>query len=214
MTTKKSAICSLFTLIALAAKAQAVQVFVDANFDRSAWEAAASGTVTTDPFDNNKANASILALDSGVTSTASGAQGSPNHNVNGGRFNTALYPAGSASAGYLTITWTFNSPVNAFGADFFSIAGSRQVGPTGDFDSGTEHYDLRTLFIGDGGLDQGFFGVVSATPFTQITLEATGSGTNDAFTVDNLSFVSVPEPSSTALLAFGGIGFILRRQRK
>ena len=70
----------------------------------------------------------------------------------------------------------------------------------GTFDSGLEAFDLRTLFIADGGLDQGFFGLVSDDAFTSITLIALGTSTNDAFTVDNVA-IELPEPTHSGLVA-------------
>lgn len=122
--------------------------------------------------------------------------------------------ATSEVAGYQTITISFPSPVNAFGADFFSIAGSRGVSVRGDFGNGTETFDLRSLFDGDSGVDQGFFGLTSPVPFSSVTLIATGSvSSNDSFTVDNLSIVAVPEPSSFAALLLGGLLMTSRRRR-
>jgi hypothetical protein len=180
-------------------------------FDRSAWEGAVTAPITTDTFSNDIANADFITFDSGVTSEGFDPQGSPVNNLvdstlgTSGRYSTILRTATATDNGYLSITWTFPSPVTAFGADFFSIGGSRQVSVLGDFGMGDESFDLRQLFINDGGLDQGFFGIVASSPFTSITLAAvspTFAG-NDAFTVDNLAFVPVPEPGTWALLALG-----------
>lgn len=83
----------------------------------------------------------------------------------------------------------------------------------GTFDSGLESFDLRTLFIGDGGLDQGFFGLVSDEPFTSISLVALGSiDSNDAFTVDNVAF-ELPEPANPGLAALVVLAWLGRRRR-
>jgi hypothetical protein len=199
----------------LARPASATTSYVDTSFDRSAWEAAASGIVT-DPFDNTIAQADVLDFDSGIQSIASGANGTPNHFVDGGRFNGTLRTAGSTAPGYLTFVWTFPVPVTAFGADFFSIGGSRQVSVQGTFDSGLESFDLRTLFVNDGGVDQGFFGLTSTVPFTSITLVALGSiDSNDSFTVDNAAFAA-PEPAHPELLALTALalmGGVTNRRR-
>jgi len=108
-------------------------------------------------------------------------------------------------------------PVTAFGADFFSIGGSREVSVQGTFDSGQEAFDLRALFDADGGVDEGFFGLVSETPFTSITLIALGSiDSNDAFRVDNVSFAPEPGPRATTavLLVLGMAGLALRARAR
>jgi hypothetical protein len=198
----------------VAGPATAVTTFVDVEFDRSAWEALASD-VSTDPFNSLIAQADVLLFDSGIESVAAGLNTAASHDVFEGRFRGTLRTSGSSAPGYLTFTWTFPEPVTAFGADFFSIGASREVSVQGTFDAGLEAFDLRTLFIGDGGLDQGFFGLISAEPFTSITLIALGSiDSNDAFTIDNVAF-GLPEPANAtgaALLAVAGLA-IRQRER-
>jgi hypothetical protein len=196
------------------APASATTTYVDTAFDRTAWEAAVGG-VSTDPFDNDIPQSDTLDFDSGIQSVAEGLNQTANHFVGGGRFNGTLRTSGSSAPGYLTFTWDFPEPVTAFAADFFSIGGSREVSVQGTFDSGLESFDLRTLFIDDGGLDQGFFGLSSTVPFSSITLIALGAiDSNDAFTVDEVAF-AVPEPgpeeSGATLLALGLLGLGLRR---
>ena len=209
--------CLLFLVsagvLSLGSTASATNVFVDYLLDRSAWEAAVSLPDTeTETFSNVIAQADVLDFDGGIQSVASDPVLSPNHNVNGDRFVGTLRPDGSASPGYLTFVWTFPEPVTAFGADFFSIGGSRQVSVQGTFDSGLEAFDLRTLFIADGGLDQGFFGLTSTVPFSQITLIALGTGTNDAFTVDNVT-IELPEPAGGGIVALVTLALLRGRRR-
>ena len=154
--------------------AQATVTYVSTTFDRSGWAGALGGVVVTDTFSVEIAQADTMNLDSGVTSVATGKIGTPNHLVSGGEFLATLRPVASGSPGYSSITLTFPFPITAFGADFYSIGGSRQVGPGGTFDNGAEHFDLRTIFINAGGLDQGFFGFTSTTPFDTVVLSAPG----------------------------------------
>ncbi len=200
--------------VLIALPASATTTFVDTLLDRSAWEEVVSDRLE-EPFDNEIAQADVLDFDSGIQSVASGAIDMPNHLVDGdlGRFRGTLRPAASTSPGYLTFVWTFPEPVMAFGADFFSIGGSRQVSVQGTFDSGLEAFDLRTLFIADGGLDQGFFGLISDDPFTSITLIALGTSTNDAITVDNLA-IGLPEPTRSGLAALLTLAGLIRRRRR
>ncbi len=192
----------------------AATIYVDAGLDRSDWESAISTTITTETFDSDIAQSDTLLFSGGIQSVAADPSGSPNHLVTAGRLSATLNTATSAASGYQTITLSFPSPVNAFGADFFSIASSREVSVRGDFGSGIETFDLRALFNGDGGVDQGFFGLTSPVPFSSVTLVATGSvASNDSITVDNLSIVAVPEPSTFAALLFGGLLITGRRRR-
>jgi len=188
-------------------------------FDRSGWEAGLTA-VTTDTFSSDIPQANILNLDSGIISTASSAIGSANHLVDSnlgvtGRFNTTLRHTSSTSPGYSSVVFTFPTAVTAFGADFHSIGGSSLVSVTGTFDGVSESYDLRALFTaanGGSARDRGFFGIKTDTPFTSITLIASGNATNDAFHIDNAAF-AVPEPSVALLAAFGGLFAGLRRRR-
>lgn len=202
-------------ILGLVSPALATTTYVDVDFDRSAWEAAAGG-FTVEGFDAAIPQADVLDFASGIQSVASGANDSPNHYVDGelGRFVGTLRTAGSSAPGYLTFVWTFPEPIMAFGADFYSIGGSRQVSVQGTFDSGLEAFDLRALFGADGGVDEGFFGLTSSVPFTSITLIALGSiDSNDAFTIDEVVF-DAPEPTHAAWIAIAAIGIASRLRRR
>ncbi|MCP5120164.1 MAG: hypothetical protein GY953_55920 [bacterium] len=204
-------------------------IFVSTAFDRSGWEASVSG-VTTDTFSNDIANAASINFDTGINSTGFNPINTPNNLVDSsigvtGRYSGTFRTVNATNTGYLSIVWTFPNPVMAFAADFFSIGGSRQGSVQGDFGSGLESFDLRALFIADGGLDQGFFGLVGTSPFSQITLISTAPvfAGNDAFTVDNASFATtaMPEPGTVvltgaALIALLGRGLAgrVRSRRK
>ena len=103
--------------------------------------------------------------------------------------------------------------MTTFGADFFSIGGSRQVSVQGTFDSGLEAFDLRALFMADGGVDQGFFGLTSAAPFSSITLIALGTSTNDAITVDDI-VIELPEPTGSGLVVVAAVALLSRLRRR
>lgn len=190
----------------------ATSVFVDVGFDRSGWESGL-GNIITETFDVDIAQSETLNFAGGIESVAAGKLGLPNHLVTGQRFNGTLRPSASSSDGYLSFTWTLPEGTTSFGADFYSIAGTRQVSVQGDFGNGIESFDLRTLFGNDGGVDQGFFGIKADSAFTEITLIALGSGTNDNFTIDNVSFEQIPEPSSSVFFALGSLVLCYRRRR-
>lgn len=206
-------LCALALVVAIAEPALATTTFVDTGFDRSAWEAQLANR-TDDPFDNDIPQADVLVFDSGIESVASGLNDTANHLVSGGEFLGTLRTSGSTAPGYLSFVWTFPEPVTAFGADFFSIGGSRMVSVQGTFDSGQEAFDLRTLFTADGGVDQGFFGLVSELPFSSITLIALGSiDSNDAFRIDDVAF-ELPEPHGAAPFALLAVALLARRRTR
>jgi hypothetical protein len=65
-----------------------------------------------------------------------------------------------------------------------------------------------------GGTFSGFFGFVSDTAFTSISLGSGFTGSGELFDADNVRFVGTavvtpaPEPATAALLGFGLIGVI------
>ena len=72
-----------------------------------------------------------------------------------------------------------------------------------------------SVSILDGGFTSGtpaYLGLSDASGFTSVTISANGNG---AFGVDNISFITNPEPASMALLATGllALGVVARRKR-
>lgn len=132
------------------------------------------------------------------------------NSVGGGLFNNAT--DGDASDASATITWTFPSPVFAFGADFLST-NPGWLNLTGNFD-GTGN---QTLLVNDsiGGAD-GFLGIIGNANFSSIVF---GNNTTslDTFHIDSASFasvasvpVAVPEPGMITGLVFLGGGLVVR----
>jgi hypothetical protein len=96
----------------------------------------------------------------------------------------------------------FETPVYAFGADFNSPFAPRL----------TMTVDGVTLRFSDyiPGPRNGFFGVVSSTPFDSVTFDVE-SPFNTLHHADNVSFVVVPEPGTLTLVAAGLV--LIRRWR-
>jgi len=155
---------------------------------------------TGDPFDNDIAGGLSITFDSGVVSAISGgnlANAAQDNQVTGGAFVGEV--DGDGLDAPMVMTWTFASPVIAFGLDFAitgrldaTIVGSGQPIDIGNTIGGTS----------------GFFGLVDTmTPFTQVQFTVFDNSRNDAFSGDNLIFAAaplvIPEPGTLALFALG-----------
>lgn len=139
--------------------------------------------------------------------------------VSGGVYQGAV--DGNGTGGFDEILWTFASPIVGLAADWSSTAEAEGVlGIAGDFD-GTGEIAFRPVdsLGGDG---TGFFGIVGTAHFSSVRLiiSPTGSGNNEQFTVDNLSFAvaqahQVPAPGTLPLggLALAALGALHGRAR-
>lgn len=189
---------------------------VTAFTDRTLWENALSATIVTETFDSDIAEGpDLIVFASGVQSQGvSLNDGTGDNAVAGGQWSGNVRYATSANTGYVTITWTFPQAINAFAADFSSIANGRGLEIVADWDgAGEQGFNLR-----DNVGPAGFLGLIGTSTFSQIRFdinEATASiAGNDVFDVDNAAFTPIPEPSalSVGLLGLGLI--LLKRPRR
>jgi hypothetical protein len=102
--------------------------------------------------------------------------------------------------------FTFDQPITSFGADF---AAWNDGVPRSNMIIGADVISPATT----PGNQVRFFGVTSTTPFT--TVEFRGLPDSDGFSIDNLEFTRVPEPSTVAMLGVGAAGLLrlVRRRR-
>ncbi|MEO1047742.1 MAG: PEP-CTERM sorting domain-containing protein [Pseudomonadota bacterium] len=106
-----------------------------------------------------------------------------------------------------TVTFTFDNPITAFGADFGSINNVvlRTQANTGS--------DIVTPPVTPVSAAQ-FFGFTSDTPFTSLVFESAAPN-GDGFGVDNVSVgAAIPEPATWLMMLLGlfGLGGMMRRR--
>lgn len=204
---------SLLTIASSAGTAGAATVFVD---NGSGWTSAVSGTITTETFSTNMADAQVLAINADLTSTTNNWTGSSIHRVQSGGMTLGWGDAlatGGGLARYDVFTWTFSNPITALQAYFDDFEAGFQV----SFDEGGTSptvLDVNTL-LGDG---TGLLGLVFNQAITTLTFSTTWN--YDLSSIDDLSYATasaaVPVPAALPLLAtaFGGLGFLGWRRRR
>jgi hypothetical protein len=169
----------------------------------------AAGVTTLETFDafldgNLAPSTDLGAFTVSTNSTASITTLPFGNDVNGTRYLQADIFAGIGPG---TITFTFDAPIMAFGANFASLnnGSPRTFATVG----GTDFNPLPNA--------PSFLGFVSSTGFTTVTFtNPFGGGDNDSFGVDNLRFGGVvPEPATWAMMiiGFGAAGSVIRRRR-
>ncbi|WP_425411087.1 VPLPA-CTERM sorting domain-containing protein [Hyphococcus sp.] len=207
---------SIAVLAATALPAQAAVVYTD----RSAFEAALSGSVVTDDFDNDIATADSITFDSGVVATKSSSGVPPTLN----RVSNGDYDGFVQRDDFRNITFDFPQSVSAFGADFSELS---SLFINGDFDgTGETQFSISDIV----GSDAGFFGIIGEADFSSVFF-TTLAGTvltpgaapfgGETFSLDNLTLAGgvnaeVPVPAALPLLltGLGALGFAGRRKKK
>lgn len=95
------------------------------------------------------------------------------------------------------MTFSFGSPVTAWGGDFASATSGALL----TVETAGTVYQMSDFLSAPG---TGFFGIVSSTPFSTITLGKANPLQGEEFSLDNLSFsgasAAAPEPGTLTLL--------------
>ena len=171
-------------------------------FDAGEFELSFSGNPGPFPSDE----AAIEVTPQPVNESAWNVNGTHQASASVGPEITLPFIGTIASAG--TVTFTFDTPIFAFGADFANISNAIR---TTNLVLGNATFPIR-----DGISSSGFFGITSHTPFTEISIQ------NDSFFADGFGFDNVtsqPIPfeaeTSVALALLGGyMGVKKFRQRQ
>ena len=171
--------------------------------DRASWEAAVTGAIQTETFDSVPTQQ--------IAGNGGGTLYTPDFDIviAPGFDNDCCRIGDGAFVGDLDLVEgmfneiVFHAPVTAFAADVVRVEQS---------------LELRLKIAGETlpyvppapGLPgtAGFFGVLSDTPFTTVRIEASGT-TPRFYTLDNVSFDSIPEPPLAAVALVGLIGPLL-----
>lgn len=178
---------------------------------RSAWAAAAGSTVTEDFTDTT------LVPGFSVNPAGGGS-------ISGGRLNSSLAVFGLCVNGGVgcptTTQFGFVPATTAFGADWDLTPGGAGSGIFFDVTlTGGTHQTVTGFVNPTGGIFTGFYGFVSDTAFTSISLGSGFTGNGELFDADNASFARadvtlVPEPASLGLVGIGLAGVLLASRRR
>ncbi|WP_270938568.1 PEP-CTERM sorting domain-containing protein [Falsiroseomonas oryzae] len=192
--------------------------------DLAAFQAAlsaASGATQTESFETHPLSEDLTANPSTANGITVASNAGPSSDLR------AVIPVGNGTVGVdvltqrggSTITFTFASPINAFGIDIFDL-GTQNTPTTLRLIIASGSQDLFAGFTGTANNLQ-FGGVIdTATPFTTVTF--TNSTLNDRVFLDDLRYgrtglpTPAPEPGTLALLgtALAGLSIGARRLRR
>lgn len=200
------ALLAVGVTLAVAAPSHASVIFYT---NSAAFTAAAGPGLTTENFDSTPSSlvpVTTVATGLKVTSPDPNAQVSP-----------AAFASGQSEKSTLqngAVTFTFPTPVTAFGIDVFDLGtvGATTLTMTLSDSSSQALFSGFTSFTGN----QQFAGFISTTPITSVTFSNSQSG--DFVEFDNARFGgAVPEPATLGVfgvLAAGAFGLRRRKAAK
>lgn len=195
-TATRMLLLALITLAAPLAAHATITIYTDRTAFMNALGGAPSTTETfVLPMSFVVGNNFYDGINFQITGTTAGG-----NNISGGILNGDEFTNTS-------INYVFPAPIFALGADF---TGARTASGFNWIINGI----TTPVFSSSPGT--GFFGAISTDPFTTVDVNG-GASPNEIYSLDNMTYALVPEPSSFALLTLGFtavIGFALARRAR
>lgn len=164
--------------------------------DKTGWENAVSGQFLTENFTDDILNTgvSFISSESGHINPAQEC------------YQDVL---ASQSQNEPMTTWSFVPAISAYGGNW------TLGGPGGSGNNLLVYIADSSFYVGfiSNSYNGGFWGFTSDTPFTSVRLVG-GTGTNQQnYSLDDMVYSPIPEPTAVSLLAPGGV-LIVRRLRR
>lgn len=208
----------------IGAEASLAYFFSDPAVDRTAFQAASAGPLTLESFEDNYVPADTVSFPVGgpqeftVASSLAGVirgQRSISVGVSDGSYAMSFSEDFSPT---LTLTFSFDSPINAFGLDVnhLNYANMSFADNLGNLSTDVLLGDNGGPAGGPGFENYQFFGVVNTESFSEVQLTFERIPGTFAFNatvfLDHLEYAVIPEPASIGLLGLisGGIYFARR----
>lgn len=168
--------------------------------DRTSFEAAISGAVTEDFSDTTLASPLSSITGSGAVTPS----------ITGGHLYDIIDNGSS-----IDTVFNFSSGVYSFGGDWDFSPGGAGTGIAFTTANGTTT-NIGELLNSGGTAFTGFWGFVSTDAFTSVGLSEGSNplGIQETYYLDNLTFSTVPEPGTLALMGVGILGFAFASRRK
>jgi hypothetical protein len=162
----------------------------------SAWQTAV-GSYTTEDFNDATLNLGLSV------STVNGS-------ISGGLWNDKVVQSGAST------TWMFTNPINAWGADFDFTPGDWGGGINVSLDLlGNGVVLAHTMLnpsLPDGNTWPfvGFYGLRADMSFDRVVLTGGSQkwATQESYTLDNMKYSSIPEPTTWSMLVLGVVALL------